>query len=168
MALERLPGIRLRSDVERKRLCGLEPLAGSRLNTVLDLYSPENTARTYAHLLEMARTLLQSAYVVIIDAAFLQGAERDVFRRLAEELSIPFAIASIRAEPHVLRERIVKRKLAANDASEADLAVLEKLSGVQQLLSEEEEKVTVAFVNESSGMDSDAANWEKLSNLLKR
>jgi predicted kinase len=41
IALERLQAIRLRSDVERKRLFGLSPLADSRASSGIDLYSGE-------------------------------------------------------------------------------------------------------------------------------
>ena len=55
--------IRLRSDVERKRLHGLSATqaSGSGLNT--GLYSPQAHTDTYAHLLERARHLLQARLV---------------------------------------------------------------------------------------------------------
>jgi len=44
-----LGAVHLRSDVERKRLAGLAERADSRSALGEDLYSPENTARIYAH-----------------------------------------------------------------------------------------------------------------------
>jgi len=53
--LERFPGvIRIRSDVERKRLFGLAPLDDSGSVLGGGLYAPDASARTYARLLELA------------------------------------------------------------------------------------------------------------------
>ena len=117
VALERLQAIRIRSDVERKRMFELDPLADSRASTGVDLYSAAITQRTYAHLLALTRMLVAAGYTVIVDAAFILQAEREPFYQLAEELSIPFAIASIQASYETLHARIKQRLQAANDAS---------------------------------------------------
>jgi hypothetical protein len=77
-------------------------------------------------LLELARSLLQAGWPVIVDAAFLRRAERDEFRRLAAELGIEFGIVYLKADPGELRRRIAARR---NDASEATLEVLEAQLG---------------------------------------
>ena len=71
--------IRLRSDVERKRLHGLAPQAasGSGLNT--GLYTAQAHGDTYASLLRRARGLLGDGWTVLVDAAFLRHAERASF-----------------------------------------------------------------------------------------
>jgi hypothetical protein len=61
----------------------------------------------------------------VIDAAFLKRAERDAFRAIAERLDAPFTILDFHAPLEVLRARITERLARADDASEADLAVLE-------------------------------------------
>jgi hypothetical protein len=166
LALERLQAIRLRSDVERKRMFALDPLADSRARTGLDLYSAEITQRTYAHLLALARQLLEAGSPVIVDAAFILKSEREPFRQLAEELKIPFAISSIQASNETLRARIKQRLQAANDASEADIAVLEKVIQGRQPLSQQEQSCVAVFLNESAGLVADCAAWEKLYRLL--
>ena len=95
MALERLPAVRLRSDVERKLMFGLSALADSRASTGVDLYSADISQRTYLRLEELAREIFQAGYAVLVDAAFLQQHEREQFQRLAAELSVPFVIASL-------------------------------------------------------------------------
>jgi hypothetical protein len=105
-------------------------------------------------------------FAVIVDAAFLKKIERDQFRQLAESLSVPFAIASMRANKETLRERIIQRQHAANDASEADWEVLEKLEGVQQILSVEELVTTAHFANEETGITADSEGWSSLHQLL--
>ena len=78
--------MRLRSDVERKRLAGLAPLEQSSGHRALDLYTPNVTQRTYARLAQLAALVVRAGFTAIVDAAFLQRAQRDAFRRLAEQL----------------------------------------------------------------------------------
>ena len=166
MALERLPAVRLRSDVERKRLFGLNALADSRASTGDDLYSADISQRTYLRLEELARELLQAGYTVIVDAAFLQQHERERFQRLAAELSVPFVIASVQADNETLRARIMQRHKAANDASEADITVLEKLLRTQELLLPKERGYAAYFINEGAGFAADMAGWSMMQRLL--
>lgn len=132
--LEREGAIRLRSDVERKRLFGLAMLADSRA-AGLDLYNADATARTYARLFELAREVLRSGYPAILDAAFLRRDERAAAHALARELEVPFSILACEAPPQVLRERLLARR---GDASEADSAVLDHLQGLAEPLDAEE------------------------------
>jgi aminoglycoside phosphotransferase family enzyme/predicted kinase len=157
-ALERLGAIRLRSDVERKRLFGLSALQESHPEQ--NIYSAEATQRTYAHLLAAARGLLSAGRTVIVDAAFLKRDEREMFRKLAQESRASFAIASLQADDATLRTRILQRK---NDASEADLAVLEKLQTVQEPLTEQEMRHTTIFIDISAHQSA----WAILDRLLK-
>jgi len=112
-----LDTVRLRSDVERKRLFGLAPEAASDGS----IYTAAATVRTYARLAELAETALSSGWSVIVDAAFLKRAERDAFRALAARCGVPFGILAPTAPPDALARRIAARQ---NDASEATVAVL--------------------------------------------
>ena len=73
--LEQEGAVRLRSDVERKRLFGVGELEDLRAKG-LNPYGAEATSRTYARLFEVARIALEAGYPVILDAAFLSRAER--------------------------------------------------------------------------------------------
>lgn len=115
--------LRLRSDVERKRLFGLAPLAASRSAVAGGIYSPEATQRTYAHLRAESATLLAAGWSVIVDAAFLRRAEREDFRALARQHGAGFRILECTAPLAELRQRIAAR---CGDASEATLAVLDQ------------------------------------------
>lgn len=164
-ALERFQAIRIRSDVERKRLFGLPPLADSR-SQIGDIYSADATRRTYARLHELARGLLTDGALVIVDAAFLKQNERELFRQLAHELGAPFAIASLQAGAATLRSRIAQRQSDSNDASEANLAVLKSLQEKQEALSPRERLHAVAFFNEGDSFATDLEAWKKLTQLL--
>jgi aminoglycoside phosphotransferase family enzyme/predicted kinase len=111
--------VRVRSDVERKRLFGLAPEADSGGA----IYTPEATTRTYARLAEVAELAVASGWSVIVDAAFLKRAERDACRALAARLGVPFAILAPAATPAECARRIAARR---GDASEATVAVMEQ------------------------------------------
>lgn len=130
--------IRLRSDVERKRLHGLSALApsGSGLNT--GLYSPQAHGDTYASLLDRARVLLADGWTVLVDAAFLRAAERANFAALAQGAGVPFHILACEAPLDVLRQRISERQARGADASEATVAVLEQQLGWLEPLTADE------------------------------
>ena len=132
--LEQLGALRLRSDVERKRLFGLGMLEDSR-SKGLDLYSADATARTYYQLFATARSALQAGYPVILDAAFLRRAERAQAHTLARELGVPFSIVACEAPLALLQARLLARR---NDASEADAAALELLRAQLEPLTDDE------------------------------
>ena len=127
----------MRSDVERKRLAGLGPLADSRAAGV-DLYTPAMTRQTYERLLALAEIALRAGHPVVLDAAFLRRAERDQARALADSLCAPFSILACEAPPALLRERLAGRR---GDASEADAAVLDRLAGQAEPLGPDERAV---------------------------
>lgn len=163
MALEQMGFIRVRSDVERKRLFGLGALERSSGHAA-DIYSPEATRRTYARLHDLAQALLAAGSSVIVDAAFLRQEERKMFYSLAQRKSVPFAIASLHAADATLHERIRQRR---NDASEADVAVLDMLQVAQQPLSSTELVVTARFTTaEAPDSDVNRQGWNELAKLL--
>jgi aminoglycoside phosphotransferase family enzyme/predicted kinase len=166
-ALERLQAVRIRSDVERKRLFGLAALADSRSHTG-GIYHAGATARTYERLHDLARELLAAGFPVIVDAAFLKREEREHFRMLANKLSVTFAIASPKAAPATMQSRIVKRQSESSDASEADLGVLKLLQEKEEVLAPQEQAYAVEFVNEKEGFGGEDGAWKKLEQLLYR
>lgn len=143
--LEATGAIRLRSDVERKRLYGLAPLDRSTDHGDLDLYATDVTQRTYAQLAQQARRVVQAGYAVIVDATFLQHAQRDAFHHLATQLGVPFSILHFQAPLATLRHRVAQRSAHADDASEADLAVLQKQLATQEPLTADEQACTLAI-----------------------
>lgn len=118
-----LPALRLRSDVERKRLAGLAPLARSGSCPDQGLYAPALTRRTYARLATAAGACLRAGFNVIVDAAFLDPSARRRFAALAAAARARFAILECTAPASVLRARVGARRA---DPSEATLAVLER------------------------------------------
>ncbi|WP_428423309.1 AAA family ATPase [Methylibium sp.] len=133
--LERVGAIRVRADVERKRLFGLAPLESSRGRAARYVYGEAATARTYARLAHAAQDALRAGYPTIIDAACLRRSERARFVELAGQLGVPFLLLDCEADFDVMRGRIQAREQRGDDASEADVAVLERLSTLREDLS---------------------------------
>ena len=153
--LEKLGAVRVRSDVERKRLYGLGAAARTGSAPGGGIYGAQATQATYERLLAACRVVASSGYTAIADATFLKCAEREKFRSLAEELGAKFAIVSCRVPDAVLRARLEKRSAAGRDASEADVQIMERQRQTEEPLTEEEERRAVA-VDSESGVESAA------------
>ncbi|KPK05269.1 MAG: hypothetical protein AMJ64_11955 [Betaproteobacteria bacterium SG8_39] len=122
--LEALGAVRLRSDIERKRLHGLDATARSGSAFGAGLYAPRATQATYARLAELAQALLPAGFPLIVDATFLHAADRAPFVTLAREARAGYTLLWCDAPIEVLRERVAAREAAGRDASEATLEVL--------------------------------------------
>ncbi len=134
--------LRLRSDVERKRLFGLSASAPSGSTLDAGIYASDAHARTYAQLHQLADHLLRAGWSVIVDAAFLKRADRNAFSKLAKDTGAAFGILAPMATPAQLRERILARNAGGRDASEATLEVLARqIRAVEPLASDEEMSV---------------------------
>jgi aminoglycoside phosphotransferase family enzyme/predicted kinase len=139
--LEATPLVRLRSDVERKRLFGLSPLEPSGSVQDGGIYTPEATERTYDRLAQLAKQLLADGWPVLVDAAFLKHGERARFMAVAEAAGVPFAIMHCEADRAVQRERVAGR---TGDASEAGLEILERQLEREEPLKGSERGKTIA------------------------
>jgi aminoglycoside phosphotransferase family enzyme/predicted kinase len=137
----RLGAVRLRSDVERKRLAGLAPLERAAAAPGEGIYEAATTRRTYARLAELAGAVLDAGWPAIVDAAFALGEQRALLRREALARAAPCLIAACEAPQPVLRERLRTRQAAARDASDADVAILEHQLAVRQPLAPEEQAI---------------------------
>jgi predicted kinase len=139
----RLRALRARSDVERKRLHGLD--AGARTGAPLGggLYAAAATRETYTVLAAIADRLLRNGQNAVIDATFLQRNERLAFRQIAAANAARFAILDCTAPAAELRRRVTARDRRGRDASEANRAVLEHQLATHQPLDRAEQRSTV-------------------------
>lgn len=143
--LERCGAIRVRADVERKRLFGLAANAHSDGAARARLYSAGATEATHARLREAARVALRSGFSVILDATFLGHAPRAKAKALADALGVGFVIIDFPVDAPTLRERVRLRTARADDASDADGAVLESQLAHAQPLRLEEQAAVFTF-----------------------
>ena len=143
--LERLGAVRLRSDVERKRLHGLAATARTGAGLESAIYTADDTERAYRRLAELAQAGMQAGFPMIVDATFLKRWQRDQFRHLAANAGAPFAIVSCMAPEGVLRQRVTRREQENADASEAGLAVLDHQGKILDALADDELAQTIAM-----------------------
>lgn len=138
------PGaVRLRSDVERKRLAGLDALARSGSGVGEQLYAADATRRTYAHLGRLAGEVLDAGWPVIVDATFIGRSQRDLLREVAQSHGVAFHILDFKVPEATLRERILQRSGAGSDASEANLDVLQHQLDNEEALGADEQDARV-------------------------
>jgi len=131
--------IRLRSDIERKRLFNIGANDSSRSLPDSGIYTADASRKTYLQLQKFAKLLIEQNYSVIVDATFLDSEFRQMFQELAMELSVKYSIIDLEADKKTLEQRLIDRNQSSNNASEADLNILEKqLASYQPLLEEEQ------------------------------
>jgi aminoglycoside phosphotransferase family enzyme/predicted kinase len=149
--LERTGAVRIRTDVERKRLHGLA--AEDRTKSAIDsgLYAADATRATYQRVLADARCVVAAGDIAVIDATFLHRWQRDLFRQLAGALGVPFVIVAFAAPESTLRRRLAQRTREGRGASDADIAVLEHQLRTQEPLAPDEQACVVAFDAEAPG-----------------
>jgi aminoglycoside phosphotransferase family enzyme/predicted kinase len=111
------PGaVLLRSDVERKALCGKEedaPLPDAA-------YAPEVTARVYAAIMDKARRAVGAGQAAVVDAVFARADERQAMQRSADALGLPLQAVFLTAD---LETRLARLRGRRGDASDADADV---------------------------------------------
>lgn len=120
-----MPAIRVRSDIERKRMFGLEETEVSSSGVAQGIYTAEAGRRVYERLFDVTRSILAAGHNVILDAAFLNRADRASAAGIARDCGCMAVIAAVCAPPDVMRQRIVDRARRADAVSEAGQEVLD-------------------------------------------
>jgi len=114
--VERLGAVRIRSDVERRRLFP-DPDPAVR-------YAAAAHDAVYARLEAIAARAVAAGFPVILDATFLERERRAPLARLAERFGAAFRILDLDLPDATLERRLRARQQAGTDASEADVAVM--------------------------------------------
>ncbi len=164
--LEALGGIRIRSDVERKRVHGLAAEARSASAPGEGLYDREADDRTQSRLLEAVREVLDAGRIAIVDSTGILRANRLEMGELARDRGVPFVLACLGAPEPLLRERIRARERAGRDASEAGLAVLARQLERLEPLGADELPFAV-FVDGSRGKEAFAPAVESIRTRIR-
>jgi aminoglycoside phosphotransferase family enzyme/predicted kinase len=131
-----LPALRLRSDLERRRV----PVSDGA-----DRYAAAAVEATYARLADLAGCVLEAGENAIVDATFLRRAERERFYALAAQRGVRCTVLGCRAPRAILEHRVAERARDAVDASEADAAVLAHQLATAEPLAVEERARVVEF-----------------------
>jgi uncharacterized protein len=160
VALEALGAIRVRSDIERKRLHGLSASARTSSGVGEGIYAASAGQATYDRLAALAEEILAAGLPALVDATFLKRDQRAQFRALAAKHDVPFAVFDIQASETTLRRRIAQRAAAGADASEANEAVLEMQLASREPPTNEEQAWSHSF-------DSERAAPEELARRVR-
>ncbi|MGZ5029363.1 MAG: bifunctional aminoglycoside phosphotransferase/ATP-binding protein [Methylobacter sp.] len=156
---EKIGAFQIRSDVERKRLFGYRALMQTGSDIDKGLYTQEASLKTYQHLKELAKTVLDAGFPVIIDATFLKTEQRAPFRQLADDCGVPFRIITFQASDQELYRRIKQRQ---DDASEATIAVLQhQLQSAQSLLDQEQPSVITVNTESDNALNALLDNFDR-------
>jgi aminoglycoside phosphotransferase family enzyme/predicted kinase len=129
--VEALGAIRLRSDVERKRLFGEQTVAN---DSQAGIYSADASAATYKRLHEIAADILHAGFPVVIDATYLKRDQRDSAAKVAEATGAPFLILDCNAPQAVIESWLAVRQAEKQDPSDATLAVIEAQQASREAL----------------------------------
>ncbi len=148
--VEELGAIRLRSDIERKRLYGFDAYETSNSDLDQGLYTAAATAATYRRLADLASHLLRADFTVIVDATFLKQAQRQTLLELELDCRYRCLVVDCRAPEAELRRRIIERE---QDASEATLEVLEEQLATRQPISAFELEQAEVVTLDRKGLD---------------
>ena len=139
--VEQLGAIRVRSDIERKRLFGQE--GSGALNA--GLYTAELSKKTYSRLASLAGQVLASGYPVVVDAAHLKHSQRETLRLAVEDQGAPCLILQCTAALETLAERINSRQLEGTDPSDADINIARHQLEQMEALTEDEKDCSMAI-----------------------
>ncbi len=126
-----------------------------RLDTGGPRYPEVATRRTYQRLERTARAVLEAGFPVILDATFLDHQGRARLRALAAECEVDFRILSVHAPPPLLEARVIHRRAAENDPSDATPEVIEMQRAKAEPLTAGERDATLV-IDTSREIDIDA------------
>lgn len=134
-----MPAIQISSDIERKRLAGLSPLARSNSSHNGGIYTPKMSAKTYQRLAELCELVINAGYTAVADATFLQQAYRRPFMELAQKLGVEYRILDFQVPVEELQRRVQQRLQRGDDPAEADVDVLNRQLASRDGFSTEEQ-----------------------------
>lgn len=161
--IKRYQTIRIRSDVERKRLFQLSEQQKSHSGLDSGIYNQASSEKTYQHLLQLSIEVVNAGYSVIVDATFLQQKQRTLFSSQAEQLHIPFLIVHTHTDKQTLIQRIETRSKQKDNVSEADQTVLKNQLLTMEPLYDHDLKYSITI---NTKLDTDLSRlWQVFDKL---
>ncbi|MFC0267093.1 AAA family ATPase [Kushneria aurantia] len=131
--VRRLGALRLRSNLERRRLRATHGTESDARR-----YDDATNRATYERLGELTGILLSSGYPVCIDATALKRTQRDRLRHEAEKRGLAALLISFEADDETLRDRVRRRSLRREESPQAAIEVLDTQLGAREAFGEDE------------------------------
>ena len=144
--VSRLGMIRVRSDVERKRLAASDTITGQA-----PLYGQDMDRQTYARLGELATQILAAGYSVVVDATHLQRGQRQMIRQAIEAQGVPCLILHCQAPLDTIEIWLNERQRKGTDPSDADIHVVHTQLQQLETLDEQERQITLPVATDQAG-----------------
>lgn len=130
--------VRLRSDVERKRLASMSAIERPDDEHARVLYGEAMTETVYRRLATLATTILQAGTNVVVDATCNTREQRDLLATVAHDLHVPLRWLELDVPAEFVLARVAARQAAGTDASDASVDVVRsQLAKRQPILPEE-------------------------------
>lgn len=131
--------IRLRSDVERKRLFAMAATARPvDAIAVEELYGAETTRRVYERLSTLAGGLLRAGSSVVIDATFNARWQRDLLATVARDTGVTLVWLDIDLPIDLLVARVAARAATGQDPSDATVETVHAQFAAREPITEAE------------------------------
>ncbi|MNO58394.1 hypothetical protein D3C76_489500 [compost metagenome] len=148
--VEALGAVRVRSDVERKRLFGEQQQADAgQLST--GIYDQDASVATYQRLHEVAATVLRAGFPVVLDATYLKRDQRQAAADIASQTGVPFLILDCHAPDAVIASWLEQRRAENTDPSDATLEVVKAQQASREPLSAQELVQSTRVDTQSAG-----------------
>ena len=158
----KIAAVRVRSDVERKRLAALAPLADSGSDLDAGLYTAQANDDLYRRLENCADAVVGGGERVIADATYSSAARRARMRAVATRHGVRCVTLHCTAPKALLVERIERRARSQADPSEATVAVLERQLQRHEPPTDAEPSVLTLDTSEPLDVDAIAHRLEAL------
>ena len=134
-----LPAVRIRSDVERKRLAGMRATERpADAESTARLYAEASTARVYERLAGLAGEVLDAGASVVVDAACTMRWQRDLLSRVATDRGVPIIWIAFELPAEAALARVAARQVRGDDASDASSDVVIRQAAVLEPLADDE------------------------------
>jgi len=131
--------VRIRSDVERKRLAGMAATdRPADAVATAALYDSALPRRVYDRLAALACTALAAGRSVVIDAACNARWQREILAALARDAGVELVWLEFAVPTETVIARVTRRAAAGTDASDASAAVVREQIAVREPITAEE------------------------------
>ncbi|HUI60414.1 MAG TPA: AAA family ATPase, partial [Steroidobacteraceae bacterium] len=147
-----LGAVHMRSDIERRRLAGIDMRSSSHSALDGGAYAPLMNEAVYERLAVCAQAIMEGGFTAIVDATFQRRMDRSRLCEVAARLGARTWLIHCHAPDSILEERINQRQRRHEDPSEADLSVLRAQSARFEPIGSDEPLTLVDASTDQAGI----------------
>ena len=140
--VEQMGVIRLRTDVERRRIHGMAIDAPTDGELDAGIHGNEASDQVYQTLAQEAEEILRAGFPVMVSGSFLKRRQRERFERLADAQGVYLVLLQCTPPSDWIESQVHDRSVLAHDRSGANLNILQHQRQETEALTEHEETFT--------------------------